>query len=35
MQYLDGTQTLVNSPFQCVLRLAIIASEDKNLTNVT
>ena len=29
MQYLDGTQTLVNFPFQCVLRIAIIVSEDK------
>jgi hypothetical protein len=29
MQYLDGTQTLVNFPFQCVLRLAIIVSEVK------
>lgn len=35
MQYLDGTRTQVNFPFQCILRLAIIMSEDKHLTNVT
>ena len=35
MQYLYGTRTRVNFPFQYVLRLAIIVSEDKHLTNVT